>query len=388
MNPIVIIGSGLAGYSLIREIRKIDPTLPIQLITMDDGTYYSKPQLSSAFTNHKTAEALAGPNFEKMMKQLHIEILPFHKAVYIDKENKQVHLEQLQQNNSIIKLPYSSLVLAQGAKVISANLDTQNSTRILSINNLMDYKKFRTLCENKKNITILGAGLVGCEFANDLHNGGFNVTLIALSKSPLELLLPFKLGQVLEQAYRNIGIQWQLETTIEKITVLEDESLQINLTNKQSLQTDLLLSAIGLRPDIQLAELTGINTHRGIVVDEYLKTNINDIYALGDCAEVKGLLMYYVAPLVLSARALAKTLSGNLTAVSYPPMPVILKTPACPIVTNPPLSSISGTWQFSGENLDKKGLFYDENKELRGFALTGHCVNEKMDLAQSLPNYF
>jgi len=388
MDPIVVIGSGLAGYSLIREIRKLDASLPIQLVTMDDGTYYSKPQLSSAFTNHKTAEKLAGPDFEKMMKQLHIEVLPFHKAIFIDKKNKQIHCEQLQQNNSIVKLPYSSLVLAQGAKVISANLNQHNSPRILSINNLMDYKKFRELCENKKNIAILGAGLVGCEFANDLHNGGFNVTLIALSKTPLELLLPPELGQVLEQAYRNIGIQWQLETTIEKITSLPDESLQIDLANKQSLQADLLISAIGLKPDIQLAQQTGINTNKGIMVDEYLRTDVSDIYALGDCAEVKNLVMVYVAPLVLSARALAKTLTGHLTAVSYPPMPVILKTPACPIVTNPPLPKVAGSWQFQGENFDQKGLYYDEVKNLCGFALTGHCVNEKMDLVQLLPNYF
>lgn len=380
MQPITIIGSGLAGYTLARELRKLDKSTPLRIITSDDGTYYSKPQLSSALTHHKTAPALAITSAEKMAIQLDAEIIHSALVTTIDPTHQSIQTKEKE-------FFYSSLVLAQGAEIIRPTFLGAAAEHAYSINNLADYIKFRNQIQNKKHLTILGTGLVGCEFANDLLNGGFQISMIALSTTPLDLLLPPELGKVLQQAFFEQGIQWHLQTTIEAVET-HPHQLVLSLSNGITQTTDILISAIGLRPVLTLAKSAHLVTNRGIVVDQYLRTSESNIYALGDCAEVQGYVMFYVAPLVACARALAHTLTGQLTPVHYPPMPVILKTPACPIVVCPPPANISGKWQILGSYPDVKGLFYNDENILHGFALTGKTVMEKMELVKKLTPLF
>ena len=124
---------------------------------------------------------------------------------------------------------------------------------------------------------------------------------------------------------------------------------------------------------------------RGIVTDRHLRTSAANVFAMGDCAEVAGHVLVYVAPLMAAARALAATLAGEPTAVSYPAMPVAIKTPACPIVVSPPAKDAQGDWHFEGEAPDIKALFRSEAGDLLGFALTGQAVKERMALSKELP---
>jgi len=380
MHPVTIIGSGLAGYTLAKEFRKLDQTTPLRIITRDAGIFYSKPQLSSAFTHQKPAAALASASASKMAEQLHAEILTHTTVKKINAAQQQIETEQA-------TLSYSALVLAQGAEVIKIPLAGDAANEVLSVNSLEDYQNFRTQIADKKRVTILGAGLVGCEFTNDLLNGGHHVDVVALAKTPLDILLPAELGKIFEQQLQEKGVVWHLERSIQSVKH-GNNGLDVLLSDNSVLQTDLVLSAIGLRPALQLAKTAELATQRGILVDRYLCTTNPAIYALGDCAEVAGHVMFYVAPLVICARALAQTLTGNPTPVSYPPMPVILKTPACPVVVNPPPNNIRGTWQISGDAPDKKALFYDEQNCLQGFALLGKSVLEKMALVKELPILF
>lgn len=380
MDPIVIVGSGLAGYTLAREFRKLDQQTPLQIVTSDDGTYYSKPQLSSAFTHHKTADALAGATATKMSEQLKAEIFTFATATKIDADNKILYLQDK-------PLPYFNLILAQGAEVIKIAIDGNATKEIQTVNNLTDYQQFREYLKNKRRIIILGAGLVGCEFANDLLHGDFQIEMVALAKTPLDILLPPELGKTFQKAMEEKGVEWHLECSIKTIDYNNSELL-VMLSDRTQLVADAILSAIGLRPVVSLAKTANLEVNRGIVVDKYLQTSVNSIFALGDCAEVAGYVMFYVAPLVTSARALAATLAGVKTAVSYPPMPVILKTPFCPVVVNPPPFSLKGHWEITGEYPDKKALFFDIENKMRGFALTGKMVLEKMNLVKELPILF
>lgn len=99
----------------------------------------------------------------------------------------------------------------------------------------------------------------------------------------------------------------------------------VTLANGQTLLADVVLSAIGLQPNIDLAKQAGVTTSRGILTNSLLETNQTDIYAIGDCAEVNGTLLPYVMPIMQQARALAKTLNGETTQVHYPAMPVAVK---------------------------------------------------------------
>lgn len=377
---LVIIGSGLAGYTLAKEFRKLDSQMPLQIITASDGRFYSKPQLSTALTAKKTADELAVASATEMSQQLNAVIRTHTKVTAIDSVEQCIYINDE-------KFFYSSLVLALGADVIKPPIIGDAIDEIFSVNDLEDYVRFRQSIHNKKHLAILGAGLVGCEFANDLINSGHKVEIIAPANYPLDSLLPEKIGLLLQAALEEMGVIWHLSQTANEVNHVE-KGYGITLSSRRSLVVDGILSAIGLHPHTSLAAKAGIKVNRGIVVDQTLQTSEKNIYALGDCAEVNGLVLLFIAPLLNCARALAKTLAGETTKVDYPVMPVSIKTPACPIVVYPPPSGLEGTWVITGEGKNLKALFYDKQHQLRGFALTGKAVTEKLSLMKQLPPIF
>lgn len=376
--PIVIVGTGLAGYSLARELRKLDKTTPVVMITGDDGHNYSKPMLSTGFTKDKGADALAQADAETMAAQLDIQIRTYSVVTGFDPAQHRLFLgdETLQ---------YSKLVLAWGADVIRLELAGTGVDAVYSINDLMDYRRFRQALAGKRRVAIMGAGLIGCEFANDLRIGGFEVDVIAPSSTTLPGLLPPAGGEAIRTALSAEGVRFHLDTVVERVDRNSDGSVEVALANGESLRTDLLVSAVGLRPRTSLARAAGLAVNRGIVVDRTLKTSAEDVYALGDCAEVDGYVLLYVLPLMAAARALAKTLAGEPTAVSYAAMPVLVKTPYCPTVVCLPPQGAVGEWHCEGEGTDIRALFKGPDEELLGFAVTGRYVAEKQALTREMP---
>jgi rubredoxin-NAD+ reductase len=141
---------------------------------------------------------------------------------------------------------------------------------------------------------------------------------------------------------------------------------------------------VGVRPRTALAAKAGIEVNRGVVTNRLLETSANNVYALGDCVEVAGHVLVYVAPLMAGARALGKTLAGEPTEVSYPAMPVTIKTPTCPVVVNPVPRDAEGEWQVKEDGNNVIAEFRDSSGQLIGFALTGEGTKEKMRLQKEL----
>jgi rubredoxin---NAD+ reductase len=131
--------------------------------------------------------------------------------------------------------------------------------------------------------------------------------------------------------------------------------------------------------------LAGIHVNHGVVTNRYLQTQNPNIFALGDCAEVEGKVLPFVMPITHAARALAATVTGTPMPVHYPPMPVLVKTPACPTVVSPPDSSVKGGWQIEANEEGVKALFQDVAGNLRGFALLGAAIKEKNAITSQLP---
>jgi rubredoxin-NAD+ reductase len=161
--------------------------------------------------------------------------------------------------------------------------------------------------------------------------------------------------------------------------------VRITLADGAVFDADVVLSAIGLKPRITLARAAGLKTNRGIVVGRSLETSAPDVYALGDCAEVEGLVLPFVMPIMHAARALAATLAGKPTPVSYPAMPVVVKTPACPTVVSPPPAGATGSWSITADDESVKALFLGAGGKLLGFALNGKATAERAALTQQLP---
>jgi rubredoxin-NAD+ reductase len=378
-QPVVILGTGLAGYSVAREFRKLDPQSPLVILTADDGRYYSKPVLSGAFTNGKTPETIAIADMPAMAKQLSADIRVFSRVTAIHPDTKTIHIGEEM-------LEYGKLVLAIGADPIHIPVAGNAQDRVMSVNDLTDYTHFRQAIAEAKHLVIMGAGLIGCEFANDLHHGGIRVDVVDPAPFPLNRFLPEPVGRAIERELSSrIGVRWRLGQTIKSVESM-DNGLAVAFSDNQIIQTDGVLSSVGLRPRTQLASVAGIRINRGIVTDRALETSAPDVYALGDCAEVEGLVLPFVMPIMHASRALAKTLASERTPVSYPAMPILVKTTSYPVIISPPMAGALGAWEIQERESGIQALFYGEDKTLQGFALTGTAVAEKNRLVKELPS--
>ncbi len=375
--PVVIIGTGLAGYNLAREFRKLDPQTPLLLITADDGRSYSKPLLSTGFAANKDADSLGMATAGAMAEQLNAEIRTHTRVTRLDPAHRRVWI-----GNEPV--PYRDLVLAWGAQTIRVPVEGDAADAVYPINDLHDYGRFRAAAAGKCRVLILGAGLIGCEFANDLLQGGHEVDLVAPSEQVMPGLLPLQAAEAVKRGLEGIGARFHLGATLERLQRSTD-GLQATLSDGSQRACDLVVSAVGLRPRTELAAEAGLEVKHGIVVDRLLKTSAEHVYALGDCAEVEGLSLLYVMPLMAGARALAKTLFGNPTFVSYGPMPVTVKTPACPVVVSMPAVGSAGSWSVEARGNDVKALYLGACGELLGYALTGAAVQERLALNKQLP---
>ncbi|SER36020.1 rubredoxin-NAD+ reductase [Nitrosomonas sp. Nm51] len=378
MQPVIIIGSGLAGYAVARELRRLTADRPIVLISADHGGFYSKPVLSNALSTGKTPESIINGDAEKMATQLNITIRPHTRVMAIDNANKSVLLS----NNE--RLEYGALVLATGADQARLPLQGSGVSKILTVNDVDDYKRFRDAIADKKRVAIIGAGLIGCEFANDLSATGYQVDVIDIASQPLGRLLPPEAGAYLQKKLEDVGVVFHLNASVQSVNHAED-LIQLVLTSNEQIKTEIVLSSVGLTPRVDLAQETGLLVRRGIVVNQMLQTSDENIYALGDCAEVLGKVLPFVMPITHAARALAATLAGNPTPVLYPVMPVLVKTPACPTVVAPPEAGQAGEWQVESDADGVKAVFQDDAGNPLGFALLGQATAQKNDLAGRLP---
>jgi rubredoxin-NAD+ reductase len=384
MKHVVVLGSGLAGYTLVRELRKLDRDLAITLITCDSGDYYSKPMLSNALAQGKSAEELVITAAADMAVQLDITLLQNTEVSGIDRAHK-----QLQTYSGVIE--YDRLVLALGADPIRLPLQGDAADAVMSVNDLAGYAEFRGALESAKqgakHIAIIGGGLIGCEFANDLAAAGYAVTIIDPATHPLSGLMPEHAGKQLLEPLAALNVTGHFGAAVKAVD-RQASGYALTLTDETTLHTDLVLSAVGLRPRVELARSSGLAVNRGIVVDAQLRSSDVDIFALGDCAEIEGRVLPYVLPIMHAARALAQVLTGKDARVDFPAMPVVVKTPAHPVVVLPVARDAIGTWRnLTNEQEIRRGTrlgFFDAQNRLQGFALTGEYAAERSAMVKQL----
>ena len=377
MEPIVIIGSGMAGYGLLRELRKLDRDTPVTVITADEGAAYAKPSLSNALAAGKAPEQLANQTAAQISASMNAQVLTHTHVIRIDVAARQVETDRG-------NVPYGRLALALGADPIAHGVVGAAAEKILSVNDLGDYTRFRAALAGKKKVVILGGGLIGCEFANDLVAAGYEATVVHLGPTPLDRMLPAPIAQRLSEALAEAGVTWHFGRRAVSAEAA-GEGIALTLDDGTVVTADVVLSAIGLRPRMALAQAAGIKTGRGIVVDRLLQTSVKGIYAMGDCAEVEGFVLPYVQPLLQQARALAATLAGTPTPVSYPAMPVTVKTPVLPLTVAPPAPNQPGQWSTELEALCTVARFKDEQGNLQGFVLCGQAPALRSELTKQMP---
>lgn len=367
-GPLVIIGSGHAGYSLAEAVRVLDSDREIHVITADDGGLYSKPALSNALALGKNAEALLDESALSIEKRLNIRVHAFCPVERINAEARRLHTR-------LGELEYGQLVLATGARPIRIPVAGE-ANALLSVNDRSDYSEMRRRLDALKRparVVIIGDGLIGCEFANDLAQAGHGVEVVGLAERPLPQLLPEAGSQILREAFSRLGVGWHLSRSVASVAS-QATGYRLILTDGSELEADLVVSAVGLVPNVDLAQAAGIDCGRGIRVDNRLATSRPDVFAVGDAVEIDGQLLPYLAPINAGIRALAATLTGTPTTVSYPVMPVMVKTPAAPICVVVPPAEAKVSWRVTVTADGIEAGAHDAIGRLLGFALVGEAA--------------
>lgn len=433
-QPVIIIGSGMAGYTLARELRKLTTSLPIVMVCQDSGDSYAKPTLSNAYAQNKLADSIANASAAKMAETLNLTLLNFHQVTDINADEQVIVVRSLVNEASQTTLAYRDLVLATGAHSrLLPNLAVNHQT-IFAVNHLDEYKSFQQRLNTLKSqksapvkVAIIGAGLIGCEFANDLigqntDNQTADITVAVFDKAarPLAQQLPSEAGIMLQDALTQSGVTFYLGTDITSITTNIDTSDNATVTisfdkdkQSQTFEADIVLIAIGLVANTDLAASANIAiassqhinptiTHlprtvqQGIKVDAYLATSAKHIYAIGDCANVMGSYMPYVMPLMNQAKALAKTLADpNMapTKVAYPAMPVAIKTPSLPLVVLPVSGQYSDDQLYWQTTPTTDGMVMtahpkDDSNSILGFVLAGkEAAKQRLTLTKQVADW-
>ena len=393
-QSLIIVGAGLAGWTTAREFRKLDTTMPVFLVTADSGDFYAKPSLSNAFAQGRLPAQLVSTPAAKMAETLNVTLLAHTRVEAIDTAAQTLSVRNAA---GLQTLAYRDLVLATGAQAIRVPVQGDAADAVMSINSLDDFAAFHARLQAGaespgaplREVLIMGAGLIGCEFANDLAQAGMRVRVVDPGPRPLAALLPPEASAALQSALEALGVQFDFDCTVRAVDQAAGQ-LQVTLTTGESVPADAVLSAIGLRADTALAQAAGLLVDRAIVVNTFLQTSAAHIYALGDCAQyasapsllsMHGSTLPYVMPIMSAARALAATLAGTPTALAFALMPVSVKTPALPLVVAAAQTGLAGHWAAAGEGI---WHWLDDAGQPRGFVLAGAQTSQRMAQAKLL----
>jgi rubredoxin-NAD+ reductase len=333
---VVIVGAGLAGWTVARELRQRAPAQAIRVVCADAGDFYSKPMLSNAFAQKKDAAQLVQKPGAAQAQGLKVALQPRTKVLSIDREARCLRTDAG-------PIAYESLVLALGADPI--RLPTPGIEHALPVNDIDDYRRLRGALSRAgagARVAIIGGGLIGCEFANDLGLAGFRVQIIDPAPWLIGSLVTREQGEALQAALEALGVQCRLGDAAERIDRLEDGTLRLALRSGPIVEADVAVSAVGLRPRTELAQQAGLAVARGIRVDALGRSSDPRIYALGDCAAYESAgrpdvaqgaarPLPFVLPLMAAGKAIAASLAGEPTPIRFGALPVRVKTPALPL---------------------------------------------------------
>jgi len=287
---IIIIGGVAGGASAAARARRLSESAEIILFERGEYISFANCGLPYHIGGEITdREALLVQTPEKMMRRFNIDVRTHQEVTAIDREKKEVvvknHLTQREYRES-----YDKLVLSPGAKPIRPPLPGIDDDRILSLRNIPDMDAIDTLIKEKnaKHAVVIGGGYIGLEMSEALHHRNLNVSLVELAP---QVMGPIdeEMASLLHQELRLNNIDLRLGISVVRFEKENDDSVAVILSNEEKIKTDLVILAIGVKPENNLAKDAALNIGKlgGIEVNANMQTNDENIYAVGDAVEIK-----------------------------------------------------------------------------------------------------
>ena len=273
----VIIGNSAAAIGAIEGIRRVDKNTAIKLVSNEPYHTYSRPLISYYLAGKVTEDKMYYRKQDFYAKN-NVETILGVKATGIDVQSKEIALENGE------KISYSKLLIATGGTPFIPPMEGLDKENIFNFIKLDDVKAIEATAKPKDKAIIIGAGLIGLKAAEGLHHLGVDVTVVELANRALPAILDEEGAKIVQGRLESKGINFELNTSVTTITG-GDKATGVKLQNGRELTADLVIIAVGVRPNTEIVLNTAITVNRGIVIDEQGQTNIQDIYAAGDVAE-------------------------------------------------------------------------------------------------------
>lgn len=315
---IVIIGSGVAGVSFAEKYRALSADGKITLVTRERDGYYSRPLLSRGFTKADIEQSIILKPFDKL-RESNINVLCGVDVTAINRADKSIAISGSQKT-----LQYDKLVIAQGSAAFIPPPYRPFEKLFFCLNSLVDLKALRHFRQDFLNRNqrprwaIVGGGLIGCEVASDLAVAGDNVTLFHATDRLMERQLVADDSALLGKVLQDSGVKVLLNQSVQEFIKQGDK---VCVKTEATTEFDGLIVACGFKPRTELAQLAGLETGRGIKVNQQMQTSDESIYALGDIAELpNGKLYAFILPIRNQALWLAEFLAGQKQDGWTPPI--------------------------------------------------------------------
>ncbi|MCA0255851.1 MAG: nitrite reductase large subunit NirB [Proteobacteria bacterium] len=303
-QKLVIIGNGMAPGRMLEELFDRAPGLyEVTIFNAEPRVNYDRIMLSPVLSGEKTYEDIVIHN-DEWYAYHGVTLHKGAKVSHIDRATKTVTAE------NGISATYDKLVIATGSHPIIIPVPGHGLPEVLPYRDLDDVSKMLEITRGKGHAVVIGGGLLGLEAAYGLKQRGMTVTVLHLMPTIMERQLDPAAAYLLEKALADRGIEIITQANTKRILGTEHVEA-VELEDGRVIAADMVVMAVGIRPSSALAKEAGIAVNRGIVVDDGMQTSDASVFALGECAEHRGICYGLVAPLYESARVLAERLSGG-----------------------------------------------------------------------------
>ena len=303
-KQLVMIGNGMAGVRAIEEILKLNKEeFEMTIFGKEPYPNYNRIQLSHVLQGDTTVEEIIMNDWD-WYKENHIQLFTNESIVKINPENKTV-----ESSNGRITA-YDKLIIATGSSPFILPVKGAEKQGVTGFRDIHDCEIMIKTAESYKKAVVIGGGLLGLEAARGLIDLGMTVDVVHLMPHLMERQLDPTASQMLQRELESQGMNFLMEKQTEEI-LGEDRVTGIRFTDGSETAADLVVMAVGIKPNIEVAAACGLEVNRGIVVNDYIETSIPDIYAVGECAEHREVTYGLVAPLYEQAKVLAETIVGK-----------------------------------------------------------------------------
>ena len=273
----VIIGNSFAGMFAAEAIRRHDSEGEVWIISREPQHVYSRAMIHEMLSGVVEEEMVYLRDWDFYEKH-NIKSLLGHEVTGVDTERKVLRIDGNE-------MEYDKLLIATGGNPFVPPVPGLDDVEHYTFTTLDDARKLKDACRGRHNAVVLGAGLIGLQCAEALRHMDMNVTVVEMADTVLPMALDEPASAIVAQELADEGIEVRTGNTIEQVVGTQGRPTSCKLRSGETVPCDVLVIAVGVRPNVAFAKEAGLTIERGIVVNERMETSAKDVYAAGDCAQ-------------------------------------------------------------------------------------------------------